>query len=144
MIDPITKEEFYLDFMVDGGDITKLPEPMSRGEKFLYALCQNRRFLKLRKGETNIEASYDNGTTWSALISIADLQAAPELRKGTTNIEASYDNGTTWTALIAIADLQAAPATAVADSEAADVAGVVADLNELLASLRAAGVLATA
>lgn len=112
MIDPITKEEFYLDFMVDGGDITKLPEPMSRGEKFLYALCQNRRFLKLRKGITNIEASYDNGTTWSALISIADLQAAP--------------------------------AAAVADSVATDVAGVVTDLNELLASLRAANVIATA
>ena len=112
MIDPITKEEFYLDFMVDGGDITKLPEPMSRSEKFLYALCQNRRFLKLRKGTTDIEASYDNGTTWSALISIADLQAAP--------------------------------AAAVADSVATDVAGVVTDLNELLASLRAANVIATA
>ena len=108
--DPITKEEFYLDFLADGGDITKLPEPFSRTEKFLYALCQNRRFLKLRKGETNLEVSYDNGTTWTALIPIADLQAAP--------------------------------AAAVADSVATDVTGVVADLNELLASLRAANVIA--
>ena len=108
--EPITNEEFYLDFLADGGDITKLPEPVSRTERFLYAICQNRRFLKLRKGETNIEASHDNGTTWSALFSIADLQAAP--------------------------------AAAVADSVAPDVAGIVADYNELLASLRTAGVIA--
>lgn len=111
-IEPITNEEFYLDFLANGGDLAKLPEPLNRTERFLYALCQNRRFLKLRKGTTDIEASYDNGTTWSALISIADLQAAP--------------------------------AAAVADSVATDVAGVVTDLNELLASLRAANVIATA
>lgn len=38
---PITREDMYYDYLINGGDIDTLPEPITRREIYLNYLCQN-------------------------------------------------------------------------------------------------------
>lgn len=39
--EPITREDVYYDFLINGGDAEKLPKPITRKEIYLNYLCQN-------------------------------------------------------------------------------------------------------
>lgn len=38
---PITREEMYYDYLINGGDLDTLPEPITRREIYLHYLCVN-------------------------------------------------------------------------------------------------------
>ena len=67
----------YIEYIVNGGDFSKLPKPGTQIEAAMYALCQmqeNGGMVRLRKGSTNVEYSNDGGRSWHALVAIADLK----------------------------------------------------------------------
>lgn len=67
----------YIEYMVNGGDFSKLPKPVTQIESAIYALCQmqeNGGMVRLRKGSANVEYSNDGGKSWHTLVAIADLK----------------------------------------------------------------------
>lgn len=38
---PVTRQDRYYDYLINGGDINKLPQPIDRIDKYLYYLCVN-------------------------------------------------------------------------------------------------------
>ena len=67
----------YIEYIVNGGDFSKLPKPATQIEAAMYALCQmqeNGGMVRLRKGSTNVEYSNDGGRSWHALVAIAELK----------------------------------------------------------------------
>lgn len=38
-LEPISRTDFYLDFLNNGGELVNLPEPVSRSDFYLYQLC---------------------------------------------------------------------------------------------------------
>lgn len=40
---PITRNDFYLEYLAFGGDVNKLPYPVSRSDVYLYKMCLNKK-----------------------------------------------------------------------------------------------------
>lgn len=78
----------YIDFLLNGGQFENLPKPITLTEQSLYAYCRKKAEggfdTDFRKGDSNVEYTTDGGTTWHALIAIADLKG-PKGDKGDTS-----------------------------------------------------------
>ncbi|MGN0027254.1 MAG: hypothetical protein ACI33I_09670 [Clostridium sp.] len=48
---PITRMDLYLDYLDFGGDINKLPHPVSRSDVYLYKMCLNKAGIKVSSSE---------------------------------------------------------------------------------------------
>lgn len=136
----------YIDFLLNGGQFANLPKPITLTEQSLYAYCRKKSEggfdTNFRKGETNVEYTTDGGTTWHALIAIADLKgpkgdtgaAGPAGAKGDKGdpgaAGAKGDKGDTGAAGTKGADGKSITAIALTTDAAGKVTGGTATLSD--------------